>query len=260
MPSQLLHNLTFVATVIWVYMSAWFLLALAIKRNDIADTAWGLGFVVASVAGLIKTQNYTFTGVLVTILVLIWGVRLSWHITQRNIKKPEDYRYKAWRDSWGKWFVLRSYLQIFMLQGFLMLLVVSPVLLIHTYSTDGILTLTILGTAIWVFGFLFESTGDKQLRKFLADPKNKGHVMNKGLWQYTRHPNYFGEVTQWWAIGIIALGFSHGWLGLIGPAVITFLIVKVSGVPLLENKYADNPEYQAYKKRTSMLIPVPSKK
>jgi steroid 5-alpha reductase family enzyme len=101
--------------------------------------------------------------------------------------------------------------------------------------------------------------GDKQLRKFLAEPANKGHVMNKGLWKYTRHPNYFGEVTQWWAIEIIALICSCGWIGLIGPTVITYLIVKVSGVPLLEKKYDDNPEYQAYKKRTSMLIPLPAK-
>lgn len=260
MPSELLSTLVFVAVVIWIYMTAWFLFALMIKRNDVADVAWGFGFVVAGVAGLIKTESYSFTSILVSILVLMWGLRLSWHIAQRNIKKPEDYRYKAWRDSWGKWFIVRSYLQIFMLQGFLMLIIVSPVLIIHTYSNDGVLTLTVLGTVLWVFGFLFESTGDKQLKEFLSKPKNKGHVMNQGLWKYTRHPNYFGEVTQWWAIGIIALSFKYGWLGLVGPAVITFLIVKVSGVPLLEKRYSDNPEYQKYKARTSMLIPLPSKK
>lgn len=260
MPSEFLSTLVFAAVVIWIYMTAWFLFALMIKRNDVADVAWGFGFVVAGVAGLIKTQSYSFTSILVSILLLMWGLRLSWHIAQRNIKKPEDYRYKAWRDSWGKWFIVRSYLQIFMLQGFLMLIIVSPVFIIHTYSNDGVLPLTVLGTVLWVFGFLFESTGDKQLKEFLSKPKNKGHVMNQGLWKYTRHPNYFGEVTQWWAIGIIALSFNYGWLGLVGPAAITFLIVKVSGVPLLENKYSDNPEYQKYKARTSMLIPLPSKK
>ena len=260
MPSELLNTLVFSGLVIWIYMSAWFLFASVIKRNDVADIAWGLGFVVASIATLIKTGNHSFTAILVTFLVLIWGLRLSWHIGLRNIKKSEDYRYKAWRDSWGKWFVIRSYLQIFILQGILMLLIVSPILLIYTYSINGIFPLVVIGTLLWVFGFLFESIGDKQLRKFIGNPKNKGQVMNKGLWQYTRHPNYFGEVTQWWAIGVIALTSSYGWLGLIGPVVITFLITKVSGVPLLENKYKGNSEYQAYKLRTSMLIPLPNKK
>ncbi len=140
-----------------------------------------------------------------------------------------------------------------------MLAIVSPVLLIHTYSNSGTSALAILGAALWIFGFAFESIGDKQLRAFLANPKNKGKIMDKGLWRYTRHPNYFGEVTQWWAIGVIALSSEYGWLATVGPTVITFLIVKVSGVPLLENKYASNPEYQAYKRRTSMLIPLPVK-
>lgn len=260
MQTELLDTLGFAAIVIWSYMSAWFLVALYTKRNDVADIAWGLGFVVASIATLLKTENYSFAAILVTILILIWGLRLSSHIARRNIKKPEDYRYKAWRDSWGKWFVLRSYMQIFMLQGLFMLLIVSPALIIYTYSVDGINPLVIIGAFLWAFGFVFESIGDKQLRQFIASPMNKGHVMNKGLWQYTRHPNYFGEVTQWWAIGVIALTFSYGWLGLIGPAVITFLIVKVSGIPLLEAKYSNNPEYQEYKLRTSALIPLPNKK
>lgn len=255
MPIQLLETITYAALVIFVYMTTWFAVALAIKRNDVTDIAWGFGFVTVSIAMLLKTQNYTFTSILVTILVLVWGVRLGSHIATRNIKKPEDYRYRAWRDSWGKLFVLRSYVQIFMLQGFLMLVIATPLAIIYTYSTDGILPVIIAGTSLWIFGFLFESIGDKQLKDFIRNPKNKGHVMTKGLWQYSRHPNYFGEVTQWWAIGIVALPFAYGWLGLVGSATITFLIVKVSGVPMLENKYSGNTEYQRYKQHTSMLIP-----
>lgn len=255
-----MESMVFAALVIWIYMTTWFLVALFTKRNDVADIAWGLGFVVVSIATLLKTQNHSFTAILVTILVLIWGLRLSWHIGIRNINKSEDYRYKAWRDSWGKLFVVRTYLQIFMLQGFFMLLIVSPVLIIYTYSIDGITPLVIVGAIMWLFGFIFESIGDKQLKNFISEPKNKGRVMKEGLWSYTRHPNYFGEVTQWWSIGVIALSCEYGWLGLVGPAVITFLIVKVSGVPLLENKYSNNHEYQAYKLHTSMIIPLPRKK
>ena len=259
MSSHLIGILFFAALVILVYMSAWFAVALITKRNDVADIAWGLGFGVASTSSFIKCGNYTFTAIFVTILVTVWGLRLSWHIGQRNIKKPEDYRYSAWRESWGKWFIIKSYLQIFIFQGFLMLLIVSPILVIYTYSNNGIFPVVVIGILIWVCGFLFESISDHQLKKFTDNPQNKGRIMNKGLWHYSRHPNYFGEVTQWWAIGLIALPASFGWLGLIGPCVITFLIVKVSGVPMLENKYQNNLEYQAYKINTSMLLPIPRK-
>jgi len=240
-------------------MSAWFFVSLAAKRNDVIDIAWGLGFVVVAFTGLIKNHNHSFTASFVTLLILIWGLRLSWHIGRRNIRKSEDFRYKTWRSLWGKWFEIRSYFQIFILQGILMLLVVSPVLVINTYAVNNIHTLFIIGALLWCFGFFFESIGDHQLRKFIADPKNKGHVMDKGLWRYTRHPNYFGEITQWISIGIIALSCKYGWIGLVGPAVISFLIIKVSGVPLLEKNYKDNPEYQEYKRHTSMLIPLPVK-
>jgi steroid 5-alpha reductase family enzyme len=260
MQSELLNTHIFSAIVIWIYMSIWFFIALATKRNDAVDIAWGLGFVVVSIANLIRDHNHSFTAVLVAILVLIWGLRLSWHIGRRNIKKPEDFRYKTWRTSWGKWLIPRSYFQIFILQGFLMLLVVTPVLVISTYALKGINALVIIGAILWIFGFLFESTGDRQLRKFIANPDNKGHIMEKGLWRYTRHPNYFGEITQWWSIGIIALSCRHGWIGLVGPLVISFLIIKISGVPLLEKAYKDNPDYQEYKRHTSMLIPLPVKK
>ena len=141
-----------------------------------------------------------------------------------------------------------------------LLQIISPVLIINTYPVAEVPPVAIAGTLVWILGFLFESIGDKQLKDFLAKAENKGRIMDNGLWRYTRHPNYFGEVTQWWGIGIIALTSDYGMIGLIGPAVITFLIVKVSGVPLLENKYADNPAYQAYKKRTSMLVPLPARR
>ena len=143
-----------------------------------------------------------------------------------------------------------------MLQGLLLVLVSMPILVIMTFATESFSIVAALGLIIWMIGFVFETIGDRQLRNFLQKPVNKGRIMTTGLWAYTRHPNYFGEITQWWGIGIIALSCSYGLVGLIGPIVITFLIVKVSGIPLLEQKYANNPEYQAYKKRTPMLIPL----
>ena len=241
-------------------MSVWFLISIIGKRNDVADIAWGLGFIVAAVTALSINHPVSFSAYIVTGLVVIWGSRLSIHIGLRNIKKPEDSRYNIWRKSWGKWFYIRSYLQVFMLQGLLMLIVVSPVLLIATFGTNGVKPLLIIGVIIWLFGFIFESIGDRQLKVFIGNPINRGHIMMTGLWKYTRHPNYFGEITQWWAIAIIGLSFSYGWIGIIGAATITYLILKVSGVPLLEKHYEDNPEYQSYKQKTSVIIPLPAKK
>jgi steroid 5-alpha reductase family enzyme len=257
--NHFIETLILTGLIVWIYMSVIFMISIIIKRNDIADVVWGFGFVVATLTSLIFNGNTSLPAVLVFVLVLIWGTRLSLHIGRRNLKKSEDFRYKVWRDSWGKWLYVRSYFQIFILQGVLLLIIVSPVLLISTYAHGGVTPLLSVATLIWVFGFAFEMVGDSQLARFLKNPKNKGHVIQGGLWRYTRHPNYFGEVTQWWAIGIIAVGYSYGLLGLVGPAVITFLILKVSGVPMLEKKYSDKPEYQAYKRRTSMFIPLPVK-
>lgn len=253
------HTLLLASLAVWLYMSLMFIISVIIKRNDIADVAWGFGFVVAALTGLIINHNTALPALLTFSLVLIWGARLSLHIGLRNFKKAEDFRYRTWRETWGRSFYLRSYLQIYMLQGLLLLLIVSPALLITADAHGNINALISLTTLLWLYGFIFEAVGDNQLTKFLKNPKNKGHIMQSGLWRYTRHPNYFGEITQWWAIGFIALNFDYGLLALIGPAVITYLILRVSGVPLLEKKYANRPEYIAYKLKTSILIPLPTK-
>lgn len=255
MVSQLIHTLAYAGFAVWIYMSTVFVVSVLIKRNDIADVAWGVGFIVANLTGIISNRNYAFPTLLVFMLILLWGSRLSLHIGRRNLKKSEDFRYKVWRETWGRWFYVRSYFQIYILQGLLLLIIVSPALLISTYSQKGMGVLLTIGVLLWIFGYAFEAISDNQLARFLKNPQNKGLIMQDGLWRYSRHPNYFGEVTQWWAIGIIAAGYSYGFLGLIGPLVITFLILKVSGVPLLEEKYSSNPLYQAYKSRTSMFIP-----
>ncbi|MEO8784793.1 MAG: DUF1295 domain-containing protein [Candidatus Saccharimonadales bacterium] len=256
---QFTHTLIWAGLSIFAYMSLLFLVAALIKRNDIADVAWGFGFVVASLTAVLLNRNTSGPALLVLGLVIIWGTRLSLHIGLRNRRKPEDFRYQAWRKSWRRWFYVRSYLQIFLLQGFLLLVIAVPVMLIATYGQGPINWPLALATALWLVGFGFESVGDRQLANFLKLPQNKGRVMQAGLWRYTRHPNYFGEVTQWWAIGLMATTFSYGLLGLLGPLMITFLILKVSGVPMLEKKYQNNPQFQAYKRHTSMFIPLPRK-
>jgi len=247
------------ALILFVYMSLWFVLSLVKKRNDVADVAWGLGFVLLAWTSFFVGGAENIRGLLVGFLVSIWGIRLARHIHVRNKGRAEDYRYAEWRKVWGKWFYLRSYLQVYLLQGILLFLIVLPVLLINKSMSTSLSYVDFIGVAIWLFGFIFESVGDAQLSRFIKDPTNKGKLMQSGLWRYTRHPNYFGEVLMWWGLWIIALSVPNGIYGIIGPLTITFLILKVSGIPMLEKKMAENPEFAEYKKRTSIFFPLPPK-
>jgi len=247
------------ALILFVYMSLWFVLSLVKKRNDVADVAWGLGFVLLAWTSFFVGGAENIRGLLVGFLVSIWGIRLARHIHVRNKGRAEDYRYAEWRKVWGKWFYLRSYLQVYLLQGILLFLIVLPVLLINKSMSTSLSYVDFIGVAIWLFGFIFESVGDAQLSRFIKDPTNKGKLMQSGLWRYTRHPNYFGEVLMWWGLWIIALSVPNGIYGIIGPLTITFLILKVSGIPMLEKKMAENPKFAEYKKRTSIFFPLPPK-
>jgi steroid 5-alpha reductase family enzyme len=246
--------------VIVIYMVIWFFFSQLLNRNDIADIAWGPGFVVTAISAMILSNGTTQRGFLVLSLVILWAVRLAIHVFLRNRGKSEDARYKKWRQDWGKQVVIRSFFQIFILQGLLIIIISLPVTFIITSKQNLLGIFDFLGICIWLTGFFFEAVGDYQLMKYKKIPENKGKIITQGLWRYTRHPNYFGEVVLWWGIYIIALSVSLGWTAILGPVTITFLILKVSGIPLLEEKYKDNPEFQTYKRRTSAFFPLPSRK
>ena len=246
--------------IVLMYMTGWFLLALWRRRNDLADIAWGGGFIVAALtAGMLQTGG-TPRAWLVVLLVILWGLRLAVHIGLRNMGKGEDDRYRKWREEWGKHWLLRSFLQVFLLQGFLIYLMSIPVIWMILTGPSDWTRLDALGLAVWIIGFFFEAVGDFQLAQFKKDPANRGKIIQQGLWRYSRHPNYFGEVTLWWGIYLMALSAPGGWVTIIGPLTITFLILKVSGIPLLEKKYADNAAFQEYARRTSVFFPLPHRK
>lgn len=234
-----------------------FIIGQLLKDNSIVDPLWGLGFVVVAWYSFMKTDVISVNHLIVTLLVTVWGVRLAWHIIRRNRGRGEDWRYAEWRKQWGKSALFRAYLQVYLLQALLMWVIVQPVIYVnsHDVSTLGYYFL-LSGVLVWIFGFFFESVGDRELRDFVAKPKNKGKVMTTGLWQYTRHPNYFGEATMWWGIWIINLGSMPWaiWL-LASPLTINGLLLYVSGVPLLEKKMSNNPEFREYAKHTSKFIP-----
>lgn len=245
------------AAAILLYMTGWFIAAQVRGRNDIADVAWGLGFILVAAVSLAGAGVYPPRGLLVSALVLVWGIRLALHIHARNRGKGEDPRYRQWREEWGRWFVLRSFVQIFLLQGALLVVVAVPIIVTNAVPSSPLNLLDMLGIAVWLTGFGFEALGDWQLLSFIRNPANKGQLMTAGLWQYTRHPNYFGEVTLWWGIWLIALSAPGGWLTVVGPLTINFLILKVSGIPMLEKPYQGRADFEAYKRRTSAFFPLP---
>lgn len=251
-----------VGAVIFCFVTCLFIISIIIKRNDIADIAWGTGiFLVALSSYLLGPETQSLLSTVLLVLATLWGIRLTIRILLRNIKKSEDPRYKVWRDTWGIWFYPRSYLQVYLLQGFLMVVVGYP--FIHTAlygATQEVGGLFILGLCVWCIGYFFEVVGDFQLDAFLGDKSNRGKIMNTGLWKYSRHPNYFGEVTMWWGIFLMIATLPFSAIALMSPLMITFLILKVSGIPMLEKAFDDNPAFQEYKKQTSAFFPLPPKK
>jgi steroid 5-alpha reductase family enzyme len=245
---------------IFIYMTLFYSLSLIIKRTDIVDIGWGLGFMLVSLISLFSQDYLTDRTILVFFLVLFWGLRLASHIYSRNKGSEEDYRYQQFKKDWGDTFYIRSYFQIFLLQGLFMLIVSLPIIFIAQFSSSPLNYIDLIGLFIWIAGFLVESTADTQLKEFIKLKKKgetKTRFANIGLWKYSRHPNYFGEIFQWWGIGIIALPVTFGYISLIGPLFISYLIIFVSGIPLLEKKFEKDPEWDKYTKRTRKLLPLP---
>lgn len=228
-----------------------FIVALYKKNNGIIDSFWGITFIQTVIIGLVMTSDITLKMLVISIFVIMWGLRLSYHVFKRNYKKEEDFRYANFRREWKRYFNLRAYFQIFILQAILSFVISIPI--IYTASSPSSLSyINMIGIFIWIVGFMFEVVGDKQLKEFLKVRKDKA-VMDSGLWKYTRHPNYFGEALLWWGIFLIA--FDNNVLIMISPLTITFLLLFVSGVPLLEKRYEGDALYEEYKKRTNKFIP-----
>lgn len=248
----------YAAISIWILMTLMWLLSLKLKNTSIVDIIWGLGFVLVNwVVFFLTPEGFVDRKWILNILVTIWGLRLTTHIFLRNHGKPEDFRYAAWREQYGKKWWWYSYFQTFLLQGLLMFLISAP--LIHTHATatpTKIGALEIAGILIWMIGFFFETVGDLQLENFKKNPANKGKLLNYGVWRYTRHPNYFGDAAQWWGFYLIAAGSTLGFLTIFSPIIMTYFLIKVSGVAMLEKSMADRkPGYKEYMLTTNAFIP-----
>lgn len=242
-------------TVLWVW-------SVAIRNASIIDIFWGPGFALIAVVSWLTTDGDPTRKALLLILTSLWGLRLGIYLARRNIGHGEDVRYVAMREraeNAGKNFARTSYLRVYMLQGVIMWLVSLPIqfgMMPSEPAAPGLLA--ILGIALFSIGFLFEAIGDWQLARFKADPTNRGQVMDRGLWRYTRHPNYFGNACLWWGLFLVAAEAGATWLTVLSPIIMTFLLLKVSGVALLEKSLAQTkPAYQDYVRRTSAFLPRP---
>ena len=243
-------------------MGALWLLSLALRNASIVDVFWGLGFVVIAALSLLRTPgDGTPRRWLLAAMVGLWGLRLAGHLLWRNAGHGEDPRYQAMRRHWGARFWWVSLASVFALQGVLMWIVSLPVQL-GLFAPGGPLgALDALGALLFAQGLFFETLGDWQLARFKADPANAGRVMDRGLWRFTRHPNYFGDVCVWWGIFAVALATPYGSWSVVGPALMSFLLLRVSGVPMLERSIGKRrPDYARYAERTSAFLPRPPRR
>jgi steroid 5-alpha reductase family enzyme len=249
-----LHFFLQSALIILSLMTILFLVAIWLKDNSIIDSFWGLGILIISVFTLIASSEITFKKVFLASLVAIWSLRLSIHIFLRSWKHGEDFRYEACRKQW-KFFYLRSYFQDFVLQGSLMLLVASPIILVNSSPAEHIGLIDSFGIVVFLAGFAFESIADLQLIRFKKNPENAGHLISSGLWRFSRHPNYFGEALLWFGIWIITIPEVDGVFTILSPVLMTLLLRYVSGVPMLEKKYEGREDWEKYKKDVPPFIP-----
>lgn len=234
------------------------LVSIAIKDASIIDIFWGIGFVILAWLYRYLLKNDSDKSLLFCILVSIWGLRLGLYLAYRNLGKGEDYRYQVWRKQHGVNFWWISFFRVFLLQGFLMWIIAAPLLIAQT-STEWS-WLDYVGIVLWSIGLAFEAIGDWQLAQFKQNPQNKGKVLNTGLWKYTRHPNYFGDALLWWGLFCFSLS-TGGWWTIFSPVLMTFLLMRVSGVVMLEKTLViTKPQYQDYINRTSSFFPMLPKK
>ncbi len=244
------------------YMILLWLLSIRIGDPSFIDAGWGFGFVVVAHAANVFTDGDPARSLAITIATSVWGLRLALYLLMRWRREGQDKRYAAMlRNAPGNKHIY-TLTRVFLLQGALMWAVSTPLQLGQLYSEPrGLTPQAMIGIAFVIIGVAFESVGDWQLQQFKADATNAGAVLDRGLWRYTRHPNYFGDAMVWCGLFLISVVNTATFAGIIGPALMTFLLLKFSGVPILERGLKRRrPGYEEYMRRTSGFFPLPPRK
>ncbi len=257
--AEFIDVVRFSALLLAAYFMLVFIVALIWADNSLVDIAYGAGFVMIAWYLASLWSAWTDRQLIILACVTVWGVRLTLHILFKNWGKPEDFRYQAWRETWMKngmlYFFFRSLGQIYLLQGAVILVVSLPVMIVFATIQEPLAWYNWFGLAVWGIGFFFEVVGDWQLDRFIRKPENKGQIMTTGLWRFTRHPNYFGEAMMWWGLFLVVLGLPLSHIALLSPILITFLLTQVSGIPMLEKRWAGRADWEEYRRKTSVFIP-----
>jgi steroid 5-alpha reductase family enzyme len=254
--------LTVAAICVAVLILALWAASLALHDASIIDPAWSVMFVVVAVVGVAVGDGDPARRWVLLLLTGAWGLRLAMHLARRKLAEPgEDRRYAQMRERRGdRGFAVYSLWAIYAVQGLLVLIVSLP-LQAGAESPTRLSVAVVPGVMVFALGLFFELVGDEQLRRFKADPANRGRVMDRGLWRYTRHPNYFGDASVWWGLWLLVLPAGGTWWTFVGPLVMTVLLVRVSGAALLERDIGRRrPDYQSYIERTSGFIPKPPRR
>ena len=238
-------------------MTFLWILSVYLRNVSIVDLFWGLGFIIVNALYIFSSEVINIRQIVLFVMVAIWGLRLSIYLAWRNIGKGEDFRYREFRRKFGEsnyWWI--SYFQTFLLQGILMWIISVTLYGVSVSSNETSLNIIdFIGILIWIIGFIFEAGGDFQMAKFKMNLLNKGKVLNTGFWRFTRHPNYFGDAAVWWGYGLLCIASGSPWY-IIGSIIMTLLIIKVSGVALLEKTLKNQkPEYFAYIQKTNSFFP-----
>jgi steroid 5-alpha reductase family enzyme len=243
--------------ILWTWV-----ISLRLDDASIIDVAWGIGFVLIAAICLAGGHGALGRRIALAGMAAAWGVRLAVHIGRRNHGQPEDFRYAAIRERDFDHFWIVSLYRVYLVQAVLMFVIALPLVAgSGRGAAHGLGPLDGLGVAVWAVGLGFEAVGDLQLARFKAVATNSWRVMDRGLWRYTRHPNYFGDVVAWWGIGIVAAGAGGTWWALVGPAVNTLILTRLTGKPLLESTIGERrPGYAAYVQRTSGFVPLPPRR
>ena len=229
------------------------LLSLVIKNASIVDIFWGSGFVITAWFYHLSSTGFPGRSLLLAVLVTLWGLRLSLHIFLRNAGKGEDFRYAAWREQYGKIWWIRSLFHVFVLQGLLLWIISLSFLPAMQQGAENWTVFDAAAVLAWLVGIIFEAGGDWQLVRFKSKPENKGKLLTTGLWSLTRHPNYFGDAVVWWGHFLFAL--PGGWWTIFSPLLMTFLLMRVSGVTMLERTMKAKPGYEDYMRETPAFFP-----
>jgi steroid 5-alpha reductase family enzyme len=236
-------------TVLWA-------VSLRLENSSIADVAWGPGILVIGLTYYFTGDGAPLRAHLTLALLAMWAIRLGTHLGIRTRLQGEDFRYVKWRDDYEHWWLV-SYFKVFLLQAVIAWIVSLPIYFaIVSLAPASLTLLDYLGVLLCVSGLVVEGVADEQLRRFRADRANRGKVLDTGLWRYTRHPNYFGEALLWWGFGVIGVA-TGGLPGLLGPAILTYLLIYVSGVPMLESTLIEKAGYIQYVDKTPPFLPLP---